>query len=223
LCGSCDICRGEENSERRAPTEEEDLIVKKFLSGVARMSRRTATGWEAIFGRGRIVQMLMGSKSQEILRVRLHELKTYGALKEYGTAYVNALARSLQQGGLIVTQMGEYPLVTLTNRGDQAMRGQTSYALEWPSRDGGQKKVHDVALEEVGFDPRLYEKLKDVRNFLAKKERVPAYVIFSNQTLEHLTRLRPTNLESALNVKGIGEAKAEKYLEPFLKVLKAEH
>ena len=83
LCGSCDVCRGEESSERRAPTEDEDLIVRKFLSGVARMSRRTPTGWEGIFGRGRIVQMLVGSKSQEVLRVRLHELKTYGMLKEH--------------------------------------------------------------------------------------------------------------------------------------------
>ncbi len=223
LCGSCDICLGEENSDRRAPTEEEDLIVRKFLSGVARMSRRTATGWEGIFGRGRIVQMLMGSKSQEILRVRLHELKTYGALAEYGSAYVNALARSLQQGGLIVTQMGEYPLVTLTNRGDQVMRGKTSYLLEWPSRgQSGNKQVNDVVMEDIGFDARLYEKLKDVRTRLAKAERVPAYVIFSNQTLEHLTRLRPTSVEAALNVKGIGEAKAEKYIDPFLRVLQAE-
>ena len=30
----------------RAPTDEEDLIVSKALSGVARMSRRTANGWE---------------------------------------------------------------------------------------------------------------------------------------------------------------------------------
>ncbi len=223
LCGSCDICQGEENSERRAPREEEDLIVRKFLSGVARMSRRTATGWEGIFGRGRIVQMLMGSKSQEILRVRLHQLKTYGILKDYGTAYLNALARSLQQGGLIVTQMGEYPLVTLTHRGDQVMRGKTSYLLEWPSHNGGaNKQAKEIAMEEIGFDPRLYERLKEVRNRLAKSERVPAYVVFSNETLEHLTRLRPTTLETALNVKGIGQAKAEKYLEPFLKILREE-
>ena len=223
LCGSCDVCRGEESSERRAPSEEEDLIVRKFLSGVARMSRRTSTGWEGIFGRGRIVQMLVGSKSQEVLRVRLHELKTYGLLKDQGTAYLNALARSLHEGGLLVTKMGEYPLVTLTQRGEQVMLGKTSYALEWPTA-GGASKVSDdgVVLEDLGFDARLYDRLKDVRNRLAKAERVPAYVIFSNQTLEHLARLRPKSIEAGLLVKGIGEAKATKYLEPFLKVIRAE-
>lgn len=221
VCGSCDVCRGEENSERRAPSDDEDLIVRKFLSGVARMSRRTATGWEGIFGRGRIVQMLLGSKSQEVLRVRLHELKTYGILKKQGTAYLNALARSLNNGGLIVTQMGEYPLVTLTPRGEQVMMGKTSYALEWPSNDGGSKTSADgVDLKDLGFDGQLYDRLKEVRTRLAKAAQVPAYVIFSNDTLEHLARLRPKTMDAGLLVKGIGEAKAEKYLEPFLKVIR---
>lgn len=221
VCGSCDVCRGEENSERRAPTDEEDLIVRKFLSGVARMSRRTATGWEGIFGRGRIVQMLVGSKSQEVLRVRLHELKTYGLLKKEGTAYLNALARSLNNGGLIVTQMGEYPLVTLTPRGEQVMMGKTSYSLEWPSGDGNSKTPSNgLELKDLGFDGRLYDRLKDVRMRLAKAAQVPAYVIFSNDTLEHLARLRPKTMDAGLLVKGVGEAKAEKYLEPFLKVIR---
>ncbi|MEN8774854.1 MAG: ATP-dependent DNA helicase RecQ [Akkermansiaceae bacterium] len=221
VCGSCDVCRGEENSERRAPSDEEDLIVRKFLSGVARMSHRTSTGWEGGFGRGRIIQMLVGSKSQEVLRVRLHELKTYGLLKKEGTAYLNSLARSLNNGGLIVTQMGEYPLVTLTPRGEQVMMGKTSYALEWPSGDGPSKTSADgVALKDLGFDGRLYDRLKDVRTRLAKAAQVPAYVIFSNDTLEHLARLRPKTMDAGLLVKGIGEAKAEKYLEPFLKVIR---
>ena len=221
ICGSCDVCRGEDSSERRAPSDEEDLTVRKFLSGVARMSRRTVTGWEGIFGRGRIIQMLVGSKSQEILRVRLHELKTYGLLKDKGTAYLNALARSLNDGGLIVTQMGEYPLVTLTPRGEQVMMGKTSYSLEWPGADGSSKMSDDgVALKDLGFDGRLYDRLKDVRNRLAKASQVPAYVIFSNETLEHLARLRPKSVDAGLLVKGVGEAKAEKYLEPFLKVIR---
>lgn len=221
VCGSCDVCRGEENSERRAPTDDEDLTVRKFLSGVARMSRRTATGWEGIFGRGRIIQMLVGSKSQDILRSRLHELKTYGLLRERGTAYLNALARSLNDGGLIVTQMGEYPLVTLTPRGEQVMMGKTSYALEWPAKEGVSKTTDEgVKLEDLGFDGRLYDRLKDVRTRLAKAAQVPAYVIFSNETLEHLARLRPKTMDAGLLVKGVGEAKADKYLEPFLKVIR---
>lgn len=218
ICGSCDVCLGEENSERRGPNEEEALIVRKFLSGVARMSRRTSTGWEGRFGKGRVIQMLVGSKSQEILRTHLNELKTYGILKAEGTAYLNSLFRSLHQGGLIMTQKGEYPLVTLTQRGDRVMRDETSYSIEWPGAGGNSSA--GVDLEDLGFDARVYEKLRDVRSGLAKEHRIPSYAIFSNETLEYLARLRPTTLEAGLLVKGVGESKAEKYLEPFLKVLK---
>ncbi|MGJ8697726.1 MAG: RecQ family ATP-dependent DNA helicase [Verrucomicrobiaceae bacterium] len=218
ICGSCDVCQGGENTEQRGPTDEEDLVVRKFLSGVARMSQKRASGWEGRFGRGRVVQMLVGSKSQEVQRAHLNELPTYGLLKEEGTAYLNALCRSLHQGGLLVTQAGEYPLVTLTPRGEQVMRGQTSFTLEWPGQ--GQGMTGGVGMEDMGFDARVYEKLRDVRTRLAQAERVPAYVIFSNETLEHLARLRPTTLEAGLLVKGIGEAKAQKYLEPFLRVLR---
>ena len=153
--------------------------------------------------------------------MKLHELKTYGLLKSRGTAYLNALARSLNDGGLIVTQMGEYPLVTLTTRGERVMLGKTSYALEWPSKTAGSKTSDDgVELKDLGFDARLFDKLKDVRTRLAKAEQVPAYVIFSNETLEHLARLRPSTMDAGLLVKGIGEAKAQKYLEPFLKVIR---
>ena len=65
-CGTCDVCQSEYGTEAREPSEAEDMVVRKALSGVARMSRRTAKGWEGIFGRGRIVQMLTGSKSQEV-------------------------------------------------------------------------------------------------------------------------------------------------------------
>ena len=68
------------------------------------MSRKTPAGWEGIFGKGRVVQMLMGSKSQDILRCRLEQLSAYGILKQHGTAFINALMRSLIDVGLLRIQ-----------------------------------------------------------------------------------------------------------------------
>ena len=72
-CGNCDICL-ETAGPARAPTEEEALIVRKTLSGVARMSARIDGEWQPRFGRGRIVQTLVGSRSQEILNAQLDRL-----------------------------------------------------------------------------------------------------------------------------------------------------
>ena len=226
-CGSCDVCRSDYGTDRREPTESEGLLVRKALSGVARMSRRTSKGWEGIFGRGRIVQMLTGSKSQEILRVRLHELSTYGILKDKGTAYLNELFHAMHSAGLVVTQTGEFPLVTLTKKGEAVMKGEGSYNLVWPEqRSARGKKVSAEAGEVQGglppLDASLYTRLKVLRNELSRQYRLPPYGVFTNKTLESLARMRPTSIEAAMKIKGVGAVKAERFLKPFLELLRGE-
>jgi ATP-dependent DNA helicase RecQ len=218
ICGNCDICRDSEGNDQRAPTEEEALIVRKALSGVARMSRKTADGWEGRYGRGKIVQMLCGSRSQEILAGGLDQLSTYGLLKEQGTGYLNALMRAMGDAGLVRVDAGEYPLLTLTALGEKVMRGGGKYRLAWPSQSSGGGQVDSLA--DQGFDGGLYSMLRDLRASLAKRDEVPPYVIFSNKTLEALARYRPTTVAEGLAVPGIGEAKAQRYLPAFLAVLK---
>ncbi len=213
VCGTCDVCRDEGSGENRPPTAEEITIVRKALSGVARMSRRTANGWEPKFGRGRIVQMLAGSKSQEIISARLDQLTTYGILRDKGAGYLNGLMRSLADAGLVVTVTGEFPLLTLTPLGDKVMRGEAKFQLVWPDPEAGRK---EVALKDHGFDGQLYSMLRDIREKIAKREDVPSYVVFGNKTLEALARYQPVNAEEALHVPGIGAAKVQRYGKPFL-------
>ena len=218
-CGTCDVCQSKFGGDTRAGSESEVLTVRKALSGVARMSQKNGEKWEGKFGRGKIVQMLMGSKSQEILKVRLDQLTTYGILAESGTAYLNELFKYLHDAGLIYTQKGEYPLVTITALGEKVMLGKAQPQMVWPKTKKDEsplKKGLDVELEEMGFDPRLYAKLKDLRAKLAKQQGVPPYVVFSNKTLEYFTRLKPQSAEAGLRIKGVGEAKAAQYLEHFI-------
>ncbi len=216
VCGNCDVCRDGGLDQMRAPTEEEKLIVQKALSGVARMSQRTSSGWEPRFGRAKIVQMLAGSRSQEMLNARLDQLTTYGILKEKGTGYLNNLMRSLTDAGLIITIPGEYPLVTLTDRGDKVMRGKIDFQLVWPSAEASSAKIN---LKEYPFDPQLYSMLRDVRDRIAKNEDVPAYAVFPNKTLEALTKHRPIDADQALLLPGVGPGKIQRYIKPFLKVI----
>jgi ATP-dependent DNA helicase RecQ len=95
------------------------------------------------------------------------------------------------------------------------MKGGGGYRLVWPA--GKKASASGQAAEDDGeFDPILYSALKDLRNALAERDGVPAYLVFSNNTLESLTRRRPRTIEEGLAVKGVGPAKAERYLAPFL-------
>jgi ATP-dependent DNA helicase RecQ len=218
VCGTCDVCRDEGSGENRPPTAEEITIVRKALSGVARMSRRTAAGWEPRYGRGRIVQMLAGSKSQEIIGGGLDKLTTYGILRDKGAGYLNGLMRSLADAGLVITVTGEFPLLTLTPLGDKVMRGEAKFQLVWPAPEAGRK---EVALKDHGFDGQLYSMLRDIREKIAKREDVPSYVVFGNKTLEALARYQPVTAEEALHVPGIGAAKVQRYAKPFLTAIVA--
>src|SRR3954462_5339329 len=168
-CGNCDICL-ETAGPARPPTEEEALIVRKALSGVARMSAKIEGEWQPRFGRGRIVQTLVGSRSQEILNAQLDRLSTHGLLKSEGVAYLNQLLRELQDVGMLVSSGGQYPMVTLTRRGDEVMKGRDDYQLRWPQRSSAERlparkaRGRAASLQEMlPVDAEILERLKKLR------------------------------------------------------------
>jgi ATP-dependent DNA helicase RecQ len=228
-CGNCDYCRQQAGRRgARALTDEEVQTVRKALSGVARCCTRTGNGYQGRLGRARIAGMLTGSRSKEVLGARLDELSTYGILKEEGLAFVQSLLRELEAAGLVIVSGGEYPVLGLTERGAAFMKSGGALQLSMPvvtpglRPRGAVRSEPEAELRELGFDEGLYQKLRDLRTQIASREGVPHYVVFSNQTLEFLTRLRPPNAAAALRIRGIGDKKAEKYLEPFLEVIR-EH
>jgi ATP-dependent DNA helicase RecQ len=223
-CGNCDICL-ETAGPARSPTEEEEaLIVRKALSGVARMSTKINGEWQPRFGRGRIVQTLVGSRSQEILNAQLDRLSTHGLLKSEGVAYLNQLLRELQDAGLLVSSGGEYPIVTLTRRGDEVMKGATDYSLRWPQRSASERsparkaRARAASLEEtIPVDAEILERLRKLRLDLAREQgNVPAYIIFPDETLRAFARLKPASVEAGRQIRGVGEVKARKYLPAFI-------
>lgn len=214
VCGNCDVCRERNAGDFRHPTKEEKLLVQKALAGVARMSQRLSSGWQGRYGRARIIQMLSGSKSQDILNNRLDQLTTYGILSDQTTGYLNALFRSLAEEGLVITQTGDYPLMTLSEKGDLVMKGEAEYQLRWPD-----EVAKPQGLLEKDFDPQLFAMLKDLRAKISKRAGVPPYVVFSNKVLESLTKYMPTGIEQALQIPGIGEGKAGSYLPAFLEMI----
>lgn len=228
VCGNCDVCL-KTAEPSRPPTEAEALIVRKALSGVARMSSRTESGWQPRFGRGRIVQTLVGSRSREIIEARLDQLSTYGLLKTEGVAYLNQLLRELQDRGMLVSSGGDYPMVTLTERGEAIMKGAVDYEIRWPGATVGierrqtrSRKTKPASASQLApLDEALYGQLKEVRLTLAREHgNLPAYMIFPDETLQAFARLKPRSAEAGRKIRGVGDLKAERYLPAFLDVIK---
>jgi ATP-dependent DNA helicase RecQ len=66
----------------------------------------------------------------------------------------------------------------------------------------------------------MFEALRSRRLELAREERVPPYVIASDRTLRELAEVRPRTLAALDGIYGIGPAKAAKYGETLLDVLR---
>ena len=71
----------------------------------------------------------------------------------------------------------------------------------------------------VTADSGLLASLKALRSELAKAEGVPAYVVFSNATLEDMAKKQPKTMAEFLTVSGVGAVKAQRYGTAFLKEL----
>ena len=77
-----------------------------------------------------------------------------------------------------------------------------------------------MPLPEPVEHPELRERLRAWRSTRAKQNKVPAYVVMNDATLDDLCRRHPTTLGGLLDVSGIGARRAELYGEEILAVIR---
>ena len=71
----------------------------------------------------------------------------------------------------------------------------------------------------VPYDEDLFESLRSWRKEQADAQSVPAFVVFSDATLEALAEVKPQDRQSLQSINGIGKAKLEKYADELLELL----
>jgi ribonuclease D len=93
-----------------------------------------------------------------------------------------------------------------------------------PKEPGAEpRKKRKPAGPEIILTPeekRLVKALKGWRLGLANTQRVPAYMICPDRTLEHLARARPETLEALSDIYGLGESKIKKFGDEILRALR---
>jgi ATP-dependent DNA helicase RecQ len=87
-----------------------------------------------------------------------------------------------------------------------------------PMLSSGKPRVREAAPVEA--NPLLADYLREWRRSMARENKVPAYIILHDSTLEELCRRRPTNLTELKQVAGIGEKKADVYGGEILQALR---
>ena len=80
-----------------------------------------------------------------------------------------------------------------------------------PLKSTAERKVGRCEDCPASYDEELFELLRQWRVVRATEEKVPAYVVFTDLTLQAIAESKPANLQALLKISGVGPAKIEKY------------
>ncbi len=230
-CGRCDVCRTLGQDEGTVNPETATLIVRKALSGVARVHDR--------FGLQTVVKLIHGDADPRLERAGLTRLPTFGNLREYSAGWLLALLRRCVTAGWVSFTGGDRPVVVLTEEGRAVMRALRPARLLLPpspvglaaERPGARRPAPAadlVAPRRAGGAPpaeldvaasALFEALRRHRLEVARREGIAPFIVASDRTLRDIAALRPKNLDELQLVYGIGPQKAERYGRGFLQVV----
>ncbi len=198
-CGTCDFCL--------SGIEEFDgtLLAQKALSAVSRLGER--------YGANLVIDFLRGSKAEKI-STAMRGLKTYGIGGDVSTDDWKQYFKNLLRQGFLQKEDEQYGVLKLTTKSWDVLKGNSQIKFR------KLKNRREAEAETTVYDSTLLQLLKSLRQEFAAKENVPAYIVFSDNTLVELATYFPQT-ESELNqISGFGEYKIKKYGTEFLKCLK---
>ena len=225
-CGHCDVCAhlqatGQDGVERRV-SDEDALLVRKALAGVARLRQRA--------GMVALAASLHGDDTERIRKLGLDTLSTHGLLSDRPKPWIMALLRRLLAAGLIDITPSQYPVPFLTASGVATMSSEQPVRVLPPdvapararkrAAPRVQPKDEDLVLDE--HEQTLFEALRTTRMDLARERSVPAYVVCGNRTLHQIVVERPTTLDALAAIYGMGPQRIADYGAAFLATLESE-
>ncbi len=211
-CGNCDTC------DTKPETFDGTTPAQMALSAVYRTGQR--------FGMVYVVDVLLGMMDDRIIQFGHDQQSTFGIGKEWSKPEWQNIFRQLVSRNLLMVDVNEYNGIKITEKGFAFLKKKESIDFRKLSvkqkarRNKSTRRSKPVMSDES--DQELFEKLKEARQAMAKKRKVPAYVIFHDKTLIELAGRRPQSFEEMLEINGIGESKLEKFGQTLLDVILAD-
>ena len=216
-CGNCDNC----------------LDPPKMVDGTreARMLFSVIKDTGQMFGGAHIIDVLRGGSTQKILERGHDRLQGYGAGAEHAKDYWQAFIRQAVAGHYLTINIQKYGALQIARNGQAVTAGEEEFALrkiditkperKAKKRSGKAGKTEKLPVAEGDRD--LLAALKTLRLDIARKKKVPAYVVFPDATLMEMARDRPATLEQMADINGVGPRKLENFGATFLQAIAAQN
>ena len=184
------------------------LEAQKFISTILRCKER--------FGSAYIIDVLRGSRAKRILDFGHDKLSVYGIGQDLSKLQWGSIFdRLLDEEALYIDK--EFGSLKVTNIAKQILKKEKTININ--ARNLEIKKSFKEYKKDENTN-ETFEKLRELRTTLAKKDDVPAYVIFSDKTLLEISKKLPASKDEFLQISGVGGKKLERYGKEFLKLCK---
>ena len=197
------------------------------------------------YGTTVIIDTLHGANTAKIRSYRMNENPYYGKLAKEPVYRLRKILQHLQVEEYLLVTNDEYAIVKLTvksreillenkevkmkmakeQEGEKAFGKKDKQGDKWGSKTGEKRSGSSKNMQRAAGifgdsfgeeEKNLFTKLRNLRTEIAREEKVPPYIVFSDKTLTHMCLLKPKTKEEMLKVSGVGEFKFEKYGERFL-------
>lgn len=217
-CGNCSNCMTQ--------FEETDVTeIARALVGCVSACRQR-------YGTTVILDTVHGANTAKIRSYRMDENPYYGALAKVPAYRLRQVINFLQLEEYLSVTADEYAIVKLTGRSGEVLEKEKKIVMKMAKEtEKAEREKKKGRKGEAGRESgsrftvkeeTLFEKLRALRMEIAKEEKVPPYIVFSDKTLTHMCLVKPTNKSEMLSVTGVGEFKYEKYGERFLSCIRKE-
>lgn len=219
-CGNCLNCL------TQFETVDVTEIARAMIGCVSSCGQR--------YGISVLLDTVHGANTVKIRQYRLEKNPFYGTFSKIPVYRLRQVFQYLLLHEYLKTTDDEYKVVKLTEKSYSLLEENAHVMMKLAKEAERQTKEEKEARDKKGKRSRasdavrmgaaeetMFEKLRALRTTLAKEEKVPPYVVFSDKTLVHMCLMKPQNKEEMLAVTGVGVFKYEKYGERFLSCIKA--
>ena len=205
------------------------------VSAVARAISMCVHDLGQHYGMGKVVQVLRGSKAQDLANRGLDAAPTYGRLSEVNEAKIRDVLNQMVADGFLVVSEGRLPLVQFGPRAAETVAPTFRYEIKKSERksksrsSGGDAKSTKLSAGEraaaglganTGVDAELFEHLRALRMQIAREIGKPPYIVFSDRALRDMAERHPHTSKEFLEVNGVGANKLERYGKRFMEVIR---
>ncbi|PIE87794.1 MAG: DNA helicase RecQ [Bacteroidetes bacterium] len=205
-CESCDNC----------------LHPKKQFDGkeAVEIVLRTVIEAKELFKPRHIINILIGKNTASLKSYKHDSLASFGRGGEHSEKFWNAVIRQCLILGLLEKDIEMYGTLLVPEKGRAFLASPYRVMLTEDHDYDQEDSSQEAQMKGGASDKHLIKMLKDLRKDISKKENLPPFVIFQDPSLEDMAIQYPITMEELTNITGVGTGKAQKYGEPFLKLIK---